>query len=282
MSHSVDIHAPGQPAERRSLEADAVWVLDAGRGLLRARGETRGLPPEAELVPSEQGVLVKARAGAAVRVRVHGSEVQEALISWGDEVFLDDVRLSFVSKADRSKGRPLLLLLGLLVATGAVLSTTRATTSSSPSKPEVPPPALHASGSTCSVTGARSAEARAFDAERAALAKRERYVFDLSDGVAALPLLDEAAACFRESGRIEDARRTSTALDEWRRKLDTDYASLQLELRAALADHRVKPALRAARDLEDLLAARADHPYVEWLRGTRRDLERRDARPAKR
>ncbi len=282
MSHHVDIHAPGRPAERRALEADAVWVVDNGRGALRPRGETRGLSPQVELVPGEQGVHVKGRSGAAVRVRVHGSELPEALIPWGDEVFFDDVRLAFVRGADGKKGRPLILLLALLVAAGAVLATTRARTSSAGSGSDVPPPALHTTGAVCSVTGAISAEAKAIEVERAAMAKRGRYVFDASDGVAALPLFDEAAACFRDAGRIEDARRAGAELDEWQKKLDADYASLQLELRAALSENRVSSALRAARDLEDLLSTQHDHPYSEWLRGVRRDLQQRAPKAAKR
>jgi hypothetical protein len=282
VSHWVDIHVPGLPPERRVLEADQVWVVERGRGALRARSEITGVPPDVALVPGEHGVLVKRRPDAAVRMRVHGSEVPEALVPWGDEVFLDDVRLSFLCRKDGSKARPLVLLLALLVASGAVLAAKRARPSESARGTEAIPPPLFVSGAGCSVDGTKSAEARAIDAERTAVAKRERYVFDASDGVAALRLLDEAAGCFREAGRIEDARRATAELEEWQRKLDADYASLRLEVRAALSEKRTQRALRAARDLEDLLSTQPDHPYAEWLRSVRRDLERNGNKPKKR
>lgn len=281
MGHSVDVHAPGLPAERRSLQGDAVWVIDSGRGTLRERGRTLGASLEVELVPGEQGVLVRARPGAAVRVRVHGSEVAEALIPWGDEVFFDDVRLAFLTSSGGAKGRPLVLLSALVVAAAALFATSRAKSiASDPARDPVPPP-LHAAGAACSVTGATSAQGRAFDAERAAVAKRERYAFDASDGVAALSLFDEALACFHDAGRIEDARRAGAALEAWRVRLDADYASLVLELRAALAEKRTRDALRAARDLEGLLSAQREHPYAVWLAGVRNDLERSAAKSPK-
>lgn len=281
MSHSVDIHVPGASAERRPLDGDAVWVLEQGRGVLCGRGETRGSRPEVELVPGEHGVLVKARAGAAVRIRVHGSELSEAIIPWGDEVFLDDARLAFVTAPSGGRGRPLLLLLALLGAVGVVVATSRGRLGASVAGNDPVPPPLPAAAATCSATGGMTVEARAFDAERSAAAKRARYAFDVSDGVAALPLYDEAAACFREAGRIEDARRATAEADAWRTRLDADYASLVLELRAARAEKRVRDALRAARDLEALLASQPEHPYTEWLRGVRRELEQQRPKSVK-
>lgn len=273
MLHSVDIHVPGQPAERQPLEGDAVWVVEQGRGALRRRGETHGRRPEIELSPGEHGVLVKARTGASVRISVHGSVLTEAVIPWGDEVFLDDARLAFVSAPSGTAGRPLVLLLALLGAAAVLFATTRARPGGSATGKDPAPPPLHSAAATCSVTGGRALEAEAFERERAASAKRARYAFDATDGVAALPLYDEAVACFRGAGRVEDARRAAAELDAWRAKLDTDYASLTLSLRAARAEGRLRDALRAARDLEALLSLQHEHPYAEWLRRVRRELE---------
>jgi hypothetical protein len=143
---------------------------------------------------------------------------------------------------------------------------------------EVMAPPLYESETRCSASGA-AAEARTVEAERLATAKRKRYPFDGHDGLASLPLFQEASACFRNAGRIQDAQRASGEFTSFERKLSEDYAALQLQLRTARSARQYSEALHVTRDLEALISGRPNDAYSEWLADVHRELERKLAQP---
>ncbi len=278
MTHWVDVHRPGAAAERFALEGTLVFIVEDGEGRLVPRDDASGRPG-IELVPGSAGVKIAVRRGFPGRARAHGAEVQQTLLAWGDDLFVDDVRLAFLQRA-KGGSRVFVLVATVLAGATVVLGALREPSARGRANDPKPPP-LAAAEKSCTASG-EAAEARAREAERRADAKRARYPFDPSDGVETLPLLEEAASCFRAAGRIEDARRSRAALDTWRERLDGDYASLRLALRGALAENRSNAALEAVRDLESLLSGRRDDPYFEWLESKRRELERTLARSSKR
>jgi len=203
--------------------------------------------------------------------------VKQALVPWGEDLFLDDVRVSVLeaNESDRRK----LVSLAVAVAVAAVVAVTFGGSDEArggaPAN-EVPAPSLDAAEVGCPTSGS-AAEARAVEAERLAMAKRERYGFDARDGVLSLPLFQEAAACFRDAGRLQDAQRVSLSLAAFAQKLGEDYAALRLQLRTARSEKQYAEALRVTRELEALVAARPIDAYSQWLANLHRELEQKIA-----
>ncbi len=273
MKRSVEMHLPGKPAIVQALEGpisiaagDGLWFVD--------KTKSSGEPIAIELSPRADGVLVQTRADARVVVRHEGRAITEVLVPWGDEVFVQGVRLTFVldaSSADRV--RALVLGLGGVAVVAASLFGLRALRSQAQSA-YVDPPALVASQASCPETDAQAAESHARDAESAGLAKRERYPFDPADGPEAVSLLREAAVCFGTAGRSQDAARADAAASEWEERLNSDYTALHTRLRVALDREQSSEALGAAKELELLLSRSAESPYREWLVARRQELEK--------
>ena len=277
MKRSVEIHAAGKVAVRRAFEEvlccvtrqDGVDVVD--------KDVATGVPVLFEITPREDGVFVEMRPGKSSTVRYEGREVTSVLVPWGEEVFVNGVRLAFVldaSSAERARG--LVLVLGVAAAVGALFFGLGQFGSRSRSA-EVEPPELGANQPSCAEPDARSAEERARASESAGLAKRERYPFDPAEGPEALTLLREAAACFRSAGRIQDAARAEDAAREWGGRLQDEYAALRARLTLALDRKRSAEALGAAKELELLLGRIGDHPYRDWLAARRKELEKKPA-----
>jgi hypothetical protein len=268
------MHVPGKPPIVQALEGpvsiasgDGLWFVDKARG--------SGDPIAIELSPSADGVLVQTRPGARVVVRHEGRAITEVLAPWGDEVFVQGVRLTFVldaSSADRMRAL-FVGLFGVAVVVAALFGL-RALRSQSQST-YVDPPALVGGQPSCPATDAQAAETRARDAESSGLAKRERYPFDPADGPEALSLLREAAVCFGTAGRTQDASRVDATAKEWEERLTSDYTALHTRLRVALEREQSGEALGAAKELELLLSRSGEHPYRDWLGARREQLEKK-------
>jgi hypothetical protein len=127
--------------------------------------------------------------------------------------------------------------------------------------PEVPE--LLGATESCPYQG-RAAGARAEEAELAALAKAERYAFDVHDGVDAVQLYSVATACYTQGGDVSSAARTRKAEESWRARMKTEYQSHRLRLRLALDRGANDDAYREAHGLRAMLRSQSG-PYVEWL-----------------
>ena len=134
-------------------------------------------------------------------------------------------------------------------------------------------PALVETLVTCSASDPTTTVHRALEAERAARAKAQRFLFDFSDGVEALRLYQEAAACFDRAGRTAEATRAQSDLANWQARVNDEYSALRLRLRVALDHDRFADALHATKELQALLSDRVESPYLEWLARVRRELE---------
>jgi hypothetical protein len=107
---------------------------------------------------------------------------------------------------------------------------------------------------------------------RSASSRAERYPFDASEGVAAVRLYSEAAACFRASGEAALAQAVAAEAAPVRARVDSDYVALRLDLELALAGGDHLRALTAVRALMPLLAHLPDVAYAEKLKGVERLL----------
>lgn len=126
-----------------------------------------------------------------------------------------------------------------------------------------PAPELLSASEACPYQG-KAAGARAEEAELAALAKAERYAFDVHDGVDAVKLYGLAHSCYTQAGDVSSAARTRKAEESWRTRMKTEYQSHRLRLRLALDRGATGDAYRQAHGLRTMLRSQTG-PYLEWL-----------------
>jgi hypothetical protein len=274
----IDIHVPGEPPQRHAFGGSLVWLSATPAGKLEPRRDGGDARAEVEFVPEPDGVRVTKLHGGRVRLVFHGAEASALTAPWGDEVFLDDCRFAFVS-VTRETGANRVAFLGgaLALALGTLLLLPQGAASSHAREPAVPE-LLEPAPESCSTQGTASAD-RAFEAERLARAKQQRYPFDASEGARVLALLQEASVCFREAGRVRDSQRTDAELASFQARLASDFAALRVRLSGLRAGNRPEPALAVTRELLLLTSGQLEHPYARWLSELERELERKVQKP---
>ena len=136
-------------------------------------------------------------------------------------------------------------------------------------------PELAAFDEACSVASELAA-ARARAAEASALGALERYPFDSGEGLRALSLFSESAACFGAAAEGEQAARVAVRMQAWRARVERDYRDHLLRYRLAVASQRDA---RALCDVEFLLSLleRGGGRFVSRLRRARDALAARGA-----
>ncbi len=275
MAKFLELQVRGAQPVELQLPAAAV-TLGSGPGSdLRVPESSGLLERHLLLTPSEEGVTVAVGNHAPGALVFRGQELRAALVPWGDEAYVGNLRLGFLSRgAEGGRSSALLLLapvLLLLIGMAAFAD----------GEPEIDPtdsveaPPLAGPPPACREQEPARAEPRAKEAERAAHAKMQRSAFVTREGVEALDLLAESSACFRAAGLASESARVDSAYHKWGERLNEDYASARLRLRLALTEQRSENALAAVREIEALLAARPSSPYTEWLSELRRKLERK-------
>jgi hypothetical protein len=275
MARLVELQVRGSQAVELQLPAAPVTLGSGPSSDLRVPESSGLLERHLLLTPSDAGVTVAVGNHATGALIYHGQELREALVPWGDEAYVANLRLGFVSRgAEAGRSSTLLLLtpvLLLLIGMAAFAD----------GEPEIDPtasveaPSLAGPPASCREPDPARAGPRAKEAERAAHAKMQRSAFVTREGLEALDLLAESSACFRTAGLEPEAARVEAEHRAWSERLNDDYAAARLRLRLALAEERPEGALGAVRELEALLAARPSSPYTEWLTELRRKLERK-------
>jgi hypothetical protein len=203
-------------------------------------------------------------------------------VPWGGEVFIGNVRLTFLKDSPNRRTSPVLLLLTPVVFIVLGLGAYQAALPDDAYTHEVPAPPLFDEHqvSQCPEAEPSVAERRARLDERAALAKQERSAFDATDGMDAVSLLREAQACFQSADQADNASRMTDELSRWSGRLNEQYTTLRLRLRVALDKERHADALATVRELQTLLAHLKEGPYRQWLGQLGQTLERNVARPS--
>ncbi|HVW25512.1 MAG TPA: hypothetical protein VHC69_09085 [Polyangiaceae bacterium] len=278
MKRYVEVHLPGLGSERHELvEEEQVLGTgpDAGvrvdpRSQLRAR--------HLELTIAATGVRVVVAAGIDGAFFFEGAERTHAFVPWGEEIFLGNVRLTFLETAEAERPSP--ILLGLApVALLIGMSVFKAMACEVPSARTVEAPNLFDERVTCRERDPQVAEHRAREAERAAHAKAERFAFAFRDGVEAGRLFQESRACFETVGLESDVARVNDESRGWIGRVNDEYAAARLRLRVALDHRRYAEALEAAKELRALLGDRQSTPYAEWLAELERELVQNASTP---
>jgi hypothetical protein len=123
----------------------------------------------------------------------------------------------------------------------------------------------------CGVPRGEQALAIAREKRAIADAKRERRPFHVQDGVAAVPLYELAAVCFKAGGDIESSNQAYAAAAALRRELSDDYRTQRVRLEHALS---VNDSQSAQREVKILLmfTEGKQGDYVVWLSNLDRKL----------
>lgn len=130
--------------------------------------------------------------------------------------------------------------------------------------PKEVPPLWPVTSITCPQRAPDQALGFARDKRVLAEGKRERSPFHVQDGVAAVPLFEIAAACFRTAEDTATSKEMEIAAQKLRKTLEEDYRAHQMRLEHALS---VSDAATAQREVKTLLAMLDGQsgPYVVWL-----------------
>lgn len=273
----VEITRPDGTMERHRIEGDQVTV---------GRSPTAGIPlvnadelePEHLLVaPRPDGCWISVAEGASPAL-ARGRAVTAEVVPWGTELRVGTVELRVTDRPTatrRAAGTgvswPVLIaaFIGLPLAGWLLLSDP---VTDVPLDAGAPPPELFGRTIECEETG-RTALHGARQAAEAASHRSERYPFDAQDGVVAVELWKEAAACFDSAGRAADARRVQREADVLAQRIEEDYRTHRLRLERSLEQQRWADALRETRALSAITEHLSGDAYVTWLTLLERRLQ---------
>lgn len=124
----------------------------------------------------------------------------------------------------------------------------------------------------CPQQAPEQAAAFAADKMELATARRERRAFHVQDGVAAVPLFEEAAACFKTGGDPEGAKEAEDAATDLRAKVEEDYRTHRVRLEHAMSVKDWRTAQKEVRVLLDFTEGKQGE-YVTWLSTVDRRLQ---------
>jgi hypothetical protein len=279
MKAYVEIHVPGCVAARHPLEPGEVTIGTGPDASIQISQSGGFAAEQLELTVGETGVCVRIAKGTPGMLVFDGNEQRQVHAPFGSEVFFRGARLAFLKETGDQKKSPILLLVLPVIVIVAGLGVDHAGADHI-AKMDIEPAALFdtAVSSRCSEGEPMLAEHRARDSERAAIAKQERSAFELSDGVDAVSFWRMAEACYEVAGRSDERTRIAHQRVDWSVRVAGQYASLRMQLRAALEGDAANEALAIVRDLEALLAKQASGPYRRWLAQLRQSLEAQVAR----
>ena len=272
-------HADGR-AESLLLEADRVLIgtgahceirlaldqaavehvlIEAPGGIVRAQARAFDPPATINGIPFTEAPLPPEAVLAVGRTEMR---VAPAAVSQGDKVV----------KAKTQRTSPLtyvLVLIALPLAGYVILADDRNDANASP-----PPqaPELWASPvTTCSQPEPQKALAFAREKRVVADGKRERRPFHVQDGVAAVPLFETAASCFRAGGDADGASDAQAAADQLRLQVNADYRTHRVRLEHALGIDDWKTSQHEVRMLLAFTEGKQGD-YVTWLSNLDRKL----------
>ena len=101
---------------------------------------------------------------------------------------------------------------------------------------------------------------------------RERYPFDIQDGINAARSFEMAAVCQTRAGRKDEAALDEELASEIRGIVDSDYFAHRIRLEHAIESNDARAAYLEVKILRKLTAT-LHGPYVDWLTMVERRLE---------
>ncbi len=177
-----------------------------------------------------------------------------------------------VAKKEKKTSPLMLFALVLILAAGGYLILIDPPAETGNRKPPKEPDLWSAPIVSCPQPGADQALALAREKRAVADAKRERRPFRVQEGVAAVPMYELAAICFKAGGDVESSSHAYAAANALRKEMTNDYRTQRVRLEHAL---NVGDEKTAQRQVKVLLAFTEGKPsdYVTWLSNQERRLK---------
>lgn len=277
----IVVRYPGGRSEQLVVDADSVLV---GSG---AHCEVR-LPSEHAAIEHVQLSLVAGGVHAQARSfsphpTIDGVGFMQTPVQPESVIGIGGVQLSVqaVHLADhahevihkkKQKTSPITYLVAAIGFPLAIYMLVEAPSGNSAQAVQGTPPALwNEPVATCPQSARDAALSVALDKFGVATGKRERRPFHVEDGVAAVPLFETAAACFRVAGQPAAATEASKDAADLRTKINEDYRAHQVRLEHALTVHDLATAQREVIVLRALTEGKQGQ-YVVWLSNEDRQL----------
>jgi len=273
----VEIHAVGGAAERHEIVGQDVRVGSGATCAIRPRAANAFRAEHILLTPSDSGCRVRLAQGVQGPLMFGGAPQWEVLVPWGDEVFLEGMRFTFLRERRSSMHTSPVLWGTAVVLALTALFFAQSSEGETVAKRELEPVALLVGRAHCPESDPSHMASFANQAEQSALAKEERTAFDTRDGAQALTLLRDAAACYQAAAENAESDRANLELTRWLAQMNEDYAATRLRLRLALQHQRWSEALEAVEHIQALLVEHSRGPYLDWLSELRSELQRRAA-----
>ena len=138
--------------------------------------------------------------------------------------------------------------------------------------PPPPTPLWDAPITTCKFEAPDQAAHYAVQMRALGDANRERYPFDIQDGIHAVSAFEMAMVCQRRAGRNDEAAVDEDLTAEIRGVVESDYFAHRIRLEHAIESNEAHAAYLEVKILRKL-TANLRGPYIDWLNMVERRLE---------
>ncbi|MBX3250268.1 MAG: hypothetical protein KF901_24030 [Myxococcales bacterium] len=223
----------------------------------------------------KEGCWVSTTQGALTPTLLKGKPFTSGMVPWNSELVIGRVRMRVTNRRPTAKSEsqvsPVLIVAVVLVGALAAWTFLKGGGSALPSAEGLePPPIFPALPTACPAnTEAREVEYRAHS-------RGDRFRYDLRDGVEAVKLYAEAAACHRAAGNEERASEMERQRDELKETIEAEYAARRLRMHHALQTENWERAAVESRAIARMIDhVDAENPYAVWLERTRRIVQAR-------
>ncbi len=283
MTHAIRITKSTGEQQVHPLTAVQTTIGSDPKSDICLHGETGVLPQHVLLAPRDGQCWISTAAGSPLWDE-QGQAVEGAFVPWGARLTLGNCVFELQSEKstkrskkarNREGGSPdkggesteaksqgihpgflMLLIASLAYAAFGFAGAAN-------SHGGVLPPAPSLFGEDVVACESKSPAHRAAVLEEQAIAKSERSVFDLQDGVAAVGLYAQSHACYQKAGRNDAAEYVLVAGKSLRTSLEEEYALLRLRLARQVSANDTERALAQVRRLSQLLRHQSEGSY--WL-----------------
>lgn len=255
MDAFVEIIRPDGSAERHRIEGERSTIGRSPAAGITLTGFDQLEAEHLMVAPRADGCWVAVAQNAKTPAMVRGAAFSSGLVPWGTEIEVGNLKLKVTdalpaTKKAQKTSSPVMLL-GVVAVGLAGWLLLSDDSSGLPDIPTSAPPSLFPAQVACPAQGPAALVTAQHDAEDAE-AKSERYVFASQDGVQAVRLYMESAACFAAAGYSQDALRVTADKNALAQRVDGDYRAHRLRLEQALQYARFDDALLETRALRAL------------------------------
>lgn len=232
------------------------------------------------IAPRADGFWASVNKAGGVPVLLNNVPISAQMVPWDSTLTIGTLRIKLSNrppveaKKGEAQASPVTIIGGVGITVALVFLLLGPTGGGGGIEPAPEPLPLFETTGTCPVSGGPEALSRADLFAETALGKSERYPFEPSDGVMAVFLFQQAAGCFRAGSEPSLAAEAERDGQRMQARAQEDYDGHRLRLSRALELQRWVDARNEARSIGALLDGQApEHPYMQWLARTERQLQ---------